>query len=442
MAGPGPLATLQALRQSRSVINSVSAQQAVALIQSGQRVFVQGAAAAPHVLLQALVERAPELRNVEMVHLHLEGAAPHAAPELRNSFRINALFVGANIRAAVAEGRADYLPVFLSEAPALFRQRILPLDVALIHVSPPDSHGYCSLGTSVDVAAAAVESASIVIAQINPRMPRTLGYGQVHVSRFAACVEIDSPLPQVRRPPATVEQQQIARHVASLVADGATIQTGIGGIPDAVLAALHSHRRLGIHTEMFSDGLLPLVASGAVTGECKKIQRGKILSSFVIGSQALYDFVHDNPIVELRDSAYVNDTQIIRKNPNVTAINSALEIDLTGQVCADSLGEMIYSGVGGQMDFIRGASLSPDGRAIIALRSTAKGLSRIVPHLLPGAGVVTTRAHAHYIVTEHGIASLHGKNLRQRANALIAIAAPEHRETLAAAAHARFGSGA
>jgi acyl-CoA hydrolase len=391
------------------------------------------------VLLDALVQRASELRDVEMVHLHLEGSAPHAAPELAASFRINALFVGANVRAAVAEGRADYLPVFLSEAPALFRQRVLPLDVALIHVSPPDKHGYCSLGTSVDVAAAAVETATTVIAQINPRMPRTLGYGQVHVSRFAACVDVDLPLPNSHRPPPSVAEQQIARHVASLVEDGATIQTGIGGIPDAVLAALHGHRRLGVHTEMFSDGLLPLVASGAVTGECKKLQRGKILSSFVVGSQALYDFVHDNPIVELRDSAYVNDTHVIRQNPNVTAINSALEIDLTGQVCADSLGEMIYSGVGGQMDFIRGASLSPNGRAIIALRSTAKGLSRIVPTLRPGSGVVTTRAHAHYIVTEHGIASLHGKNLRQRATALIAVAAPEHREALSAAAHTRFG---
>nr|HPH70308.1 acetyl-CoA hydrolase/transferase C-terminal domain-containing protein [Kofleriaceae bacterium] len=369
---------------------TVTAQQAVALVRSGQRVFVQGAAATPMVLLDALVQRASELRDVEMVHLHLEGSAPHAAPELAASFRINALFVGANVRAAVAEGRADYLPVFLSEAPALFRQRVLPLDVALIHVSPPDKHGYCSLGTSVDVAAAAVETATTVIAQINPRMPRTLGYGQVHVSRFAACVDVDLPLPNSHRPPPSVAEQQIARHVASLVEDGATIQTGIGGIPDAVLAALHGHRRLGVHTEMFSDGLLPLVASGAVTGECKKLQRGKILSSFVVGSQALYDFVHDNPIVELRDSAYVNDTHVIRQNPNVTAINSALEIDLTGQVCADSLGEMIYSGVGGQMDFIRGASLSPNGRAIIALRSTAKGLSRIVPTLRPGSGVVTT----------------------------------------------------
>ena len=401
--------------------------------------FVQGAAATPTVLLDALVQRAAELRDVEMVHLHLEGSAPHAAPELAASFRINALFVGANVRAAVAEGRADYLPVFLSEAPALFRHGVLPLDVALIHVSPPDMHGYCSLGTSVDVAAAAVETATTVIAQINPRMPRTLGYGQVHVSRFAACVAVDLPLPNNHRPPPCAAEQQIAQHVASLVEDGATIQTGIGGIPDAVLAALHGHRRLGVHTEMFSDGLLPLVASGAVTGECKKLQRGKILSSFVVGSQALYDFVNDNPIVELRDSAYVNDTHVIRQNPNVTAINSALEIDLTGQVCADSLGEMIYSGVGGQMDFIRGASLSPNGRAIIALRSTAKGLSRIVPTLRPGSGVVTTRAHAHYIVTEHGIASLHGKNLRQRAAALVAVAAPEHREALSAAAHVRFG---
>jgi 4-hydroxybutyrate CoA-transferase len=405
-------------------------------------VFVHGAAATPHVLLDALVARSGTLRGVEMVHLHLEGHAPHAAREVAASFRINALFVGANVRQAVAEGRADYMPIFLSEIPSLFLLGTLPLDVALVHVSPPDAHGFCSLGTSVDVAAAAVATAKTVIAQVNPRMPRTLGHGHVHVSRFAALVEVDQALPQAELHAADAVDLQIAKHVAALIEDGATLQIGIGSIPNAVLGALSSHRKLGVHTEVFTDGLLPLVASGAVTGEFKRHQRGKIVSSFVTGSQTLYDFVNDNPVVELRDSSYVNDTAIIRDNPKVTAINSALEIDLTGQVCADSIGDAIYSGVGGQMDFIRGASLSPNGKAIIALRSTAKGNSRIVPHLRPGAGVVTSRAHVHYVVTEHGVASLHGKNLRQRAHQLIAIAAPEQRESLAAAAHARFAPSA
>ncbi|MBX7101990.1 MAG: 4-hydroxybutyrate CoA-transferase [Myxococcaceae bacterium] len=416
-----------------------SAAEALALVKSGHRVFVQGAAATPQVLLSALAARAKELTGVEVVHLHLEGDAPHAAPALAAHLRPVCFFVGANLRTAVDEGRADYVPIFLSEIPLLFRRRTMPLDVALVHVSPPDRHGYCSLGTSVDVTAAAVECARVVIAQVNPRMPRTFGHALVHESRFAATVDVDTPLPQPGAPKRGAAEAAIGAHVAGLVPDGATLQLGIGAIPDAVLESLQSHRALGVHTEMFTDGLLPLVRSGAITGEHKVRQRGKVVSSFVTGSQALYDFVHDNPAVELRDSAYVNDASIIRQNPKVVAINSALEVDLTGQVCADSLGEHIYSGVGGQTDFLRGAALSDGGRPVVALRATTGGgLSRIVSQLKPGAGVVTTRAHVHFVVTEHGVADLHGKPLWERARALIAVAAPEHREALARAAHARF----
>jgi acyl-CoA hydrolase len=418
----------------------MTSDEALSLVQSKMRVFVQGAAATPQVLLEALARRARTLTGIETVHLHLEGTAPHASRELEGRVRPCAFFLGPNMRAAVAEGRADYVPIFLSEIPLLFRRRIMPLDVALVHVSPPDGHGFCSLGTSVDVAVAGVETAKLVIAQVNPRMPRTFGHALVHKSRFAAMVDVDVPLPTPQPGKASPEEEAIGKRVAELVEDGATLQMGIGAIPDAVLRALNNHRRLGVHTEMFSDGLLPLIESGAVTGEEKVRQRGKVVSSFVMGTQRLYDFVHDNPSVELRDSAYVNDTSIIRLNPRVTAINSAIEVDLTGQVCADSIGEAVYSGVGGQMDFIRGATLSPGGKPIIALRSTTHGgASRIVPHLKVGAGVVTTRAHAHYVVTEHGVADLWGKSLRARAKALIAVAAPAHREALERAAHERFG---
>ncbi len=418
-----------------------SASEAVASISSGQRIFVQGAAATPGVLLDALAARAGELRDIELVHLHLAGTAPHAAPACAGAFRVNALFVGPNMREAVATGRADYLPVFLSEVPLLFRRGVLPLDVALLHVSPPDSHGWCSLGTSVDVAAAAAQTARHLIAQVNPQMPRTFGHGLIHASRFRAMVEVDAPLPLTSEEPAGPVEHAIARHVASLVENGATLQLGIGTIPAAVLAALEDHRALGVHTEMFTDALLPLITRGVITGEHKTRQRGKIVSSFVMGTRALYDFIDDNPSVELRESSYVNDTAVIRAQPKMTAINSALEVDLTGQVCADSIGERIYSGVGGQMDFIRGAALSEGGKPIIALpSSTSSGLSRIVALLKPGAGVVTTRAHVHYVITEHGIADLFGKNLRQRAAALTAIAAPQHREALERAARVRFGA--
>lgn len=418
-----------------------TASDAVSRIASDSRVFVHGASATPTILLRALAARASELRNVETVHLHLEGDAPHAAPGLAQAFRPNALFSGANIRAAIAEGRADYMPVFLSEIPLLFRRRILPLDAALLHVSPPDRHGYVSLGTSVDAAIAAAETAPMLVAQVNPRMPRSLGDGAIHISRFVAFVNVDEELPVHESPPSGEAERKIGSLIASLVEDGATIQVGIGSIPDATLSALQHHRRLGVHTEMFTDALVPLIESGVVTNEMKPRQRGRVVTSFVMGSRRTYDFIDDNPAVEVRDCGYVNDASIIRQMPKMTSINSALEVDLTGQVAADSIGERIYSGVGGQVDFIRGATLSEGGKPIIALRATtSSGASRIVPNLHAGAGVVTTRAHVHYVVTEHGIASLYGKNLRQRAAALVAIAAPEHREALSAEALRRFGS--
>lgn len=417
----------------------VSPQEAVSVVKSGDRVFLHGMAAAPRLLSDALVQRADELRGVEVMHLHTEGAAPYAAPEHCASFFVNNLFVGSNVRQAVNEGRADYVPMFLSEIPAAFRKGVLPIDVAMMTVTPPDKHGYCSLGVSVDASLAAVQSAKVVIAQVNPHMPRTHGDGFVHVSRFTHMVEADYALPgHAPEPPGEIELS-IGQKVASLIDDGATLQMGIGGIPNAVLAALTNHKELGIHTEMFSDGVVDLFERGVITNQHKTKHRGKIVSGFVSGSQRLYDFVNDNPRVWLLDIGYVNDTSVIRQLPKMTAINSAIEIDLTGQVSADSIGTRFFSGVGGQMDFVRGASLSEGGKPIFALPSrTAKGQSRIVPILKPGAGVVTTRAHVHYVVTEYGIADLYGKNLRQRATALIAIAHPDDREELERAAHERF----
>ncbi len=418
----------------------VSAQDALGLVQSGMRVFVQTAAAAPQRLIAALVERAPDLRGVEIVHMHTEGSAAYAEPKYQDSFHASVMFVGQNMREAVNAGRADYIPVFLSEVPRLFRQKILPLDVALLHVSPPDRHGYCSLGISVDVARAASDSARILIAQVNPNMPRTHGDGLIHQSRLTAMVECHDPIMEHHPSPLTDTERSIGRHVAGLVEDGATLQMGIGAIPDAVLASLGSHRRLGIHTEMFSDGIIELVEQGVITGEAKKIHPGEIVAGFAVGSRRLYDFMDDNPVIRMLDIAYVNDTAVIRRNPQVTAINSALEVDLTGQICADTLGSKQYSGVGGQMDFIRGAALSEHGRPIIALPSvTSRGESRIVGMLKPGAGVTTTRAHVHYVVTEFGVAMLYGRSLRQRAKALIDIAHPSHREALSRTAHERFG---
>ena len=418
---------------------STAPEGAVQCIKSGDRVFIHSVAAAPQALIKAMTARAPELRNVEIVHLHTEGPAPYASADMAESFHVNAFFVGSNVRPALLEGHADYIPVFLSEVPALFRQNILPLDVALLNVSPPDKHGFCTLGVSIDVARAAFETAKCVIAQVNPQMPRTQGDALIHVSNIDSLVELDEPLYEVPIPHMTDADIAIGKHIAGLIDDGATLQMGIGSIPNAVLAALGDHKDLGVHTEMFSDGVIPLVEKGVINGRRKIKHPGRMVAGFVMGTRKLYDFIDDNPQVLMLDIAYVNDTSVIRRNPKVTAINSAIEVDLTGQVCADSIGTRLYSGVGGQMDFIRGASLSEGGKPIIALQSvTARGESKIVPYLKEGAGVVTTRAHVHYIVTEYGVAYLYGKNLRQRATELIKIAHPDHREALERSAFDRF----
>ncbi|MFY0687394.1 MAG: acetyl-CoA hydrolase/transferase family protein [Cyclobacteriaceae bacterium] len=418
----------------------VTADQALSIVKSGDRVFVHTAAAAPEVLLDALVARSNELKSVEIVHLHTEAKAEYVKPEYEGIFRLKSFFVGANVRKATQEHRADYIPVFLSEVPVLLREKVLPLNIALVQITPPDAHGYSSLGVSVDASLAAVEVADVVIAQVNPNMPRTMGDACVHINHFDYLVEHKSEIPKAIIPGISNEEIRIGKYVASLVEDGATLQMGIGSIPNAVLASLSDHQRLGIHTEMFSDGLIPLVEKGVITGEDKKLNREKIVSSFVLGSQLLYDFIHENPGVLMMDAQYVNDVAIIRQNPKVTSINSAIEIDYTGQVCADSIGTKHFSGVGGQMDFIRGASYSKGGKPIIALTSTTnKGVSKIVPMLKDGAGVVTTRAHVHYIVTEYGIANLFGKSLKERTRLMIDIAHPNHRESLEKAGFIRFG---
>ncbi len=411
----------------------VSADEAVAEIRSGQQVFIHSGAASPSVLLEALARRAGELRDVGMVHFHIEGPAPHLAPEMAESFRHRALFIGANARAAVNEGRADYVPIFLSDVPELFTSGVLPLDAVLINVSPPDAHGYCSLGTSVDAALAATHAATMVIAQLNRSMPRTLGDSFVHVDEIHLATEVDQPPHE--HPPAKVGdvERRIGEFVADLIPDEATIQMGIGSIPDAVGLALRDKRDLGVHTELFTDPVLSLVEAGAITGAAKEINRGKIVSAFLMGSRRLYDFVDDNPMIEMRPVDYTNDTSVIRRFRKMMAINSALSIDLTGQVSADSIGTHFYSGVGGQMDFMRGAALAPEGRAIIALPSAAAGgtISRIAPVLADGAGVVTSRAHVRTVVTEYGVAELFGRSIRERAAALIAIAHPDFRDELA-----------
>jgi len=414
----------------------VSAAEAVAGIESGQQVYLQCAAAAPSVLLDALVARAPELHDVGMIHLHMEGPGPHLAPAMAGHFRHRALFVGPNARAAVNEGRADYVPVFLSDVPNLFERGVLPLDVVLANVTPPDAHGFCSLGTSVEAIQAAIRSARTVIVQLNRAMPRTLGESFIHVDQIDLAVEVDVPPYEYHSGEIGEVERRIGQHVAELVPDGATLQLGIGAIPAATTAALTGHRDLGIHSEMFTDGVVELVEAGVVTGARKERNRGKLVAAFVMGSRRLYDFVDDNPMVELRSVDFTNDTHVIRSFQTMTAINSAIEVDLSGQVVADSIGTRIYSGVGGQMDFMRGAALAAHGRAIIALPSTAAGgaVSRISPVLTSGAGVVTTRAHVRTIVTEWGVAELFGRSLRERAAALIAIAHPDHRDRLRAEA--------
>ncbi|GAB4206915.1 MAG: acetyl-CoA hydrolase/transferase C-terminal domain-containing protein [Sandaracinaceae bacterium] len=417
----------------------VSADQALSVVESGHRVFVHEAAMAPTSLLEALARRGKALKDVEVVHLHVNGPAPHLAPELAGHLRHNALFTGPSAREAVAEGRADFTPVFLSEVPHLFHDGTLPLDVALVQVSPPNRHGYCRLGVSVSAARSAVDHARIVIAEINRRVPRTDGHTAIHVSKIHYGVEVDRPLPEhVDSEPGEVEKS-IGAIIAAHVPDGATLQMGIGTIPDAVLEQLHGRSDLGVHTEMFTDGLVRLAKSGAITGSRKTMFQNRIIASFAMGSQSLYDYVDHNPSVEFHPSEIVNDTSVIRDQHMMMAINSAIEIDLTGQVCADSIGERIFSGIGGQMDFVRGAVLSRGGKAFIALPATARGgtVSRIVPRLQPGAGVVTTRGHVQWVVTENGAVNLRGRTLRERAEMLISIADPAFRGELRAAAAAR-----
>ena len=414
------------------MIKYSTAEEALKLVQSGDRVFIHGSAATPVHLVKALQARHTELKNVELVSITNMGEIDFFKSEYRESFFFNSLFVSANTRAVANSNDGDYVPIFLSEIPLLFRRRILPVNVALIQVSPPDIHGYCSLGTSVDIAKSAVEMASIIIAQVNPRMPRTHGDGFLHVKKIDALVWHETELPVVDYSVKTTEAiEQIGKNVASLIEDGATLQMGIGSIPDQVLQNLHSHKNLGVHTEMLSDGIIPLLERGVINNSLKKLNAGRSVTSFMAGTRKLYDYVNDNPEIRVMDIAYVNDTSIIRRNPKAIAINSAIEIDLTGQVCADSIGTYQYSGIGGQMDFIRGASLSEGGKPIIALPSvTSNGASRIVPFLKEGAGVVTTRGHVHWVITEYGIVNLFGKSLNQRGRELISIANPNHRESL------------
>lgn len=409
----------------------VTAEEAVKIITSNSRVYVQAAAATPSVLTKALSQRAPELRNVEICHLHTEGDAPYANPELSESFHVNSFFIGKNVRHTLTAGNGSYTPVFLSELPNIIRREIITLDAAFIHVSPPDTHGYCSLGVSVEATLAAIEKSKVVIAQVNPQMPRTFGDSIIHISRIDYMVEVNEPIHLQHEVTISDIERKIGVYAASLIEDKSTLQMGIGSIPNAVLANLTNHKDLGLHTEMFSDGVIDLIESGVVNCRYKGTNKGRVLATFLIGSKRLYDFVNDNPFIEMRESSYVNDTALIRRNPKMIAINSAIEVDITGQVCADSIGMKMYSGVGGQMDFIRGASLSDGGKAIIALPSVTKtGASRIVPFLKQGAGVVTTRSHAQYVITEYGIANLYGKTLKQRAKALIDIAHPDHRENI------------
>ena len=409
----------------------VTAEEAVKVIKSNDRVYVQAAAAAPQSLVKAMSARHEELKNVEVCHLHTEGEAPYANPELKDSFHVNSFFIGKNVRHTLKAGNGSYTPVFLSELPLLFKRNIIDLDVALIHVSVPDRHGYCSLGVSVEATLAAIDNAKIVIAQINKYMPRTHGAGIIHISEIDQFVEHNELLPSHDALPPNEVEAKIGEYVANLIEDRSTLQMGIGSIPNAVLARLTNHKDLGLHTEMFSDGVIDLILKDVINGNYKEINRGRALATFLVGSQRLYDYVDDNPFVEMRASNYTNDVSIIKQNPKMVAINSAIEVDVTGQVCADSIGAHMYSGVGGQMDFIRGASLSEGGKAIIALPSvTRKGVSRIVPSLKPGAGVVTTRSHVHYVVTEFGVASLYGKTIKERIKALVNIAHPDHREAI------------
>jgi 4-hydroxybutyrate CoA-transferase len=415
-----------------------TAQEAVGRIRSGQRVYVGAGCGVPHSLVQALTERAEELKDVEIIHILTVGAAPYVASEMAGHFRCNALFVGPNVRDAINDGRADYVPVHLHRVPTLFRDGSLPLDAAFVVVSPPDEHGFCSFGVEVGVTKPAAQAARYLVAEVNRLMPRTLGDSFIHVSKLDACVEVDRPLDSFQPQPISDAEKEIGRHVAALIEDGACLQLGIGGVSEAVLAYLGDKTDLGVHTEMISDGLRDLMDRGIVTGERKNFHPGKVIAGFILGSQAIFDFVHDNPLVEFHPSDYVNNPFNIARNDRMVAINAAIQVDLTGQICADSIGRLIYSGFGGQVDFQRGAAMSRGGLPITTLPATARdgAVSRIVPVLDEGAGVVTTRADAHVVVTENGAAWLHGRNLRQRAEALIAVAEPRFQEDLRRAAHA------
>jgi 4-hydroxybutyrate CoA-transferase len=411
---------------------TVSPQEAMQCIQSGMRVYIHPGCAEPEALVEALMARGPFVKNVEIVHILTLGRADYIAPQMEGHFRHNAMFIGGNVRQAVNEGRADYTPVFLSQIEALFESGQMPIDVALIQVSPPDPHGFCSFGVGVDTTLTAARQAKFVVAQVNDQMPRTYGDSFIHVSDIDSIVEASRLLCELKPIEITDVHHAIGKNVASLIEDGATLQLGIGGIPDAVLLELTGHKDLGIHTEMLSDSVIPLIESGVINGSRKSIHRGKIVTGFVLGTKKLFDFVHDNPAFEFHPNAYTNDPYVISENHKMVAVNSALQVDLTGQVCADSIGTFFYSGIGGQVDFIRGASRCKGGKPIIAIPATAKDgqISRIAPMLDPGAGVVTSRGSVHYVVTEYGVAYLHGRTIRQRAEALIEIAHPKFRDEL------------
>ncbi len=418
-----------------------SLQDAIAMIPNTGRVFIQGAAATPSFLIEELARQSSRFSNLELMHLHTMGPVPYALPQFEKNFRITNFFVGANLRKSIDYDRIDYMPCFLSEIPTVLRKGPRQPQAALIHVSPPDTHGYCTLGTSVDVTRAAIDTAPLIIAQVNPQMPRVHGDGVIHVSEIDALVEVDAALPESPPLGLTPAEEQIGKNIASIIDDGATLQMGIGAIPNAVLKFLTNHKDLGMHTEMWTDGALDLIEKGVINNRKKRIHPHKSVSTFLFGTKKLYDFIHDHPAVIQLDVAYVNNPTVIARNPKVTAINSAVEVDLTGQVCADSVGTHIISGVGGQIDFIRGASLSEKGKPIIAMTSRAhNNIPRIVSSLKQGAGVVTTRAHVHYVVTEFGVADLFGRTMSERAKALIEIAHPDDRENLARAWHEEIHS--
>ncbi len=407
-------------------------EEALRCVQSGMRVYIQPGCAEPETLVEALMQRGPHVEDVEIVHMMTMGTAPYVAPEMAGHFRHNAVFIGGNVRDAINDGRADYTPIYLSEIEDLFISGAMPLDVALVQVSPPDAHGFCSFGVGVDTTLTAAKEARYVVAQVNDEMPRTYGDSFIHVSDLDAIVESSRPLCEMKKPVVTEMHTAIARNVAGLIEDGSVLQTGIGGIPDAVLSFLMDRKDLGIHSELVSDGAIPLIEAGIITGARKNFKPRKIIVGFILGSKKMFHFVDDNPIFEFHPTSWVNDPGYIARNDKMVAINSALQVDLTGQVCSDSIGNQFYSGIGGQVDFIRGASRSKGGKAIIAISSTAKDgtISRIMPMLSPGAGVVTSRGLVRYIVTEFGVAYLHGKSIRERAQALIEIAHPKFREEL------------